>query len=109
MKRAHFTQKQIEECLKKINEQQFYVSDGEGKSIDSIAQKAKSENPNAGSDDSVVVPVDTVSGGSSVQGGNGAMLQIPLKEQCYTKKDIKEMKLRKLKENCVSFKKKDLK
>lgn len=109
MKRVRFTQKQIEECLKRsIEEQTFYVNDGKNQSPAQIASQAKTENPGAGKDDSVVTPADTVSGGASIPDVNGSMLQIPMQEG-YTKKTLKEAKLKYLKENSYSVRKKDLK
>ena len=110
MRKIHFTQRQIEECIRRsLEEQTFYVADGQGQTIDAIATQAKSDNPNASSDDTVVTPADTVAGGTSLQGSNGAMLQIPLKEECgISKKKLKAARLKKLKENCTIIKKKDL-
>ena len=110
MRKVRFTQKQIEECLRRsIEEQTYYVNDGQNQSPSQIASKAKTENPGSGPDDSVVTPADSVAGGTSIPDVNGTMLQIPLKENSYTKKQIKEAKLKYLKENSYSVRKKDLK
>ena len=110
MKRVLFTEEQIAECLRRsIKEQTYYMSDGKNQTPDKIASDAKAENPGAGSDDSVATPLSTVAGCSGMVGADKATADIQLSEGYYTKKQIKEAKLRYLKENSYSVRKKDLK
>jgi len=109
-KRIIFTESQAKEIAKKINEMQVYQQGNGNQTTAQVVNACKSSNPSLTDKDSVTIPADTVTDGKTVNGGaEGTTISAPItSESCITKRQIKEMKLKKLKESCIKYKKSDI-
>lgn len=103
MKKIHITEAQLEELKKKLNEINLNGDENLNATNGNVTDAAKQTIQNA-KDDGLNVD----NSATQVSFGHDALKQNSVCES-YTKKQIKEAKLKKLRENCVKFTKKDLK
>lgn len=102
MKKVHFTQSQIEECMKKLVNEVTLSADEQLASTRDPKQAVQKTIDNAQSQG-----IDTNNGVSVTMSGD-ALKKAGISE-CFTKKSLKEAKLKSLKNNSYCITKKDLK
>lgn len=109
MKKIHITESQLRYCLKKLNEAyQVDVTDDfeAGQTPSQVVSKKKAENPTLASDSDKGEVAFTFNPNGIDEGCDG---ECGNSKEFFTKKQIKEAKLRKLKENCQKTTKSEIK